>query len=172
MGYDVLKGNNFNINFGQSPCQVTPTYILQAQKDYVIPPKSERKISLNPSKAMTSSRRPSVALVKPFKSIYRLGLASCYAVVNVYTADNGIPVKILNPTDIPRTVRKGTKVACIEQLPANSIQDHNAADEQHLRCATASTKTDKKVKIAPTEKFKEMFDFTDSTFTQYQQQQL
>ena len=172
LGYDFLTHNNIRMDFNEMSFTPRPLCKLHSHKTYTIPPQSEAIVWTTLGRNRQQFSFPTTGLVKPTDVIRRLGLTSSYAVVTLHNAKTKIPVKILNLMDVPITILKQTKLSILEELQNEDIIDDTNWEDSPSLHANSSKISSKKVRIAPTDKFINMFDFSESIFNSEQKSQL
>lgn len=167
IGYDLLRKNGVKMNFGNLTVGHDWHQVLHSRRDEVIPAGSEKIIS------GTIGRQPDTscsALIKPVSSVHRLGLLTSYALVQLSPSTSLLPVKVMNPSDTDFRLKAGTRIGVLEILSPD-VTVTPLPDASRVNSVKLAGER-KKVSFAPPDNFKQLFDFSKSTFTTHQQDSL
>lgn len=188
LGLDFLRDNDIQFSFkdmkiqSRRPCQV------KAIDDFVLEPNSERVIWGSYEKQLPDGD----AVVSSSATMPQLDLFVAGVLATTNNANRTVPVRVLNPGNIAKTVRKGTHIAELRLLDdsdlvrccqsgshttvsrsrtvnndAGNLNNIEASGSGTAMSATAGEEND-----YPSEEFRAMFDLSKSTFNEQQRDTL
>ena len=151
IGYEFLKRVKLVINFETLEIQPPREYIIKAPKDITLKPNSEVLIWGQ----LTGKLYPAEGILQTHKTLSNMGCLVARGLITIDPTKPWIPICILNPYLHDKTIKKGTKLATIERLTkackvmdlCNPVEDKN------------------KVRFSPPPEFTELFDQSESTFS-------
>ena len=197
LGLDFLRDNDIQFSFkdmkiqSKRPCQV------KATDDFVLEPNSESVIWGSYENQLPEGD----ALVSSSATMPQLDLFVAGVLATTNNANRTVPVRVLNPGNVTKTVRKGTHIAELRMLddsdlvrcckPRSStcvetesndqagfrsrsvnMEADNLNNPEVSRSRTAMSATTGKKDDQPSDEFKAMFDLSKSTFDEQQRNTL
>ena len=156
LGLDFLRDNAIEFNFSTNDIQSQRKSKVKATEDLLLPPNTESVVW-----GKTDEPGQGDALVCNGDVMPQLNLFVAAAIVNIDNPDQMVPVRVMNPNSIPKTIKRNTKLADLRLLTHN---------EEVKVCSTVCDMQPSQNDVP--QNFIKQFDLSRSTFNQEQQRQL
>ena len=127
LGLDFLRDNEIHFNFKDMKLHSKRSCQVKAIEDFVLQPNSESVIWGSYGKQLPEGD----ALVSSSAMMPQLDLFVAGVLATTNCENNTVPVRILNPGKVPKTVRKGTHIAELRLLD----------DTDLVRCCKSGSRT-------------------------------
>ena len=164
LGFDFLKKNSLKIDFTHVRLGSKSSCFVKAHETFLLEPNSETTIWGD----VDSSLKLGDGLVSCSSVMPHLDLFVAHAIVSVTPSLQQVPVRILNPSQQQKKVKKNTKIAQFRLLhPDEQIHEVTDCLPSVMQKANAA----EKFSNIPDD-FRKMFDLQDSTFTPADREEL
>jgi hypothetical protein len=141
IGLDFLQAFNVKLDFSTNSMYIRLRTPVLACKDIIVPPKCEI-ICCAVLKTNTKVPTGSVGMCEIFPSLYEKHLLAAKAIVNCY--DNYVPIKICNPTNIHRQIRKGERLATFYPVNESDLCSLENTEDTNKQNPSVSSETTNK----------------------------
>ena len=156
LGYDFIRRNNIMFDFRKHPKLLKQCQVCTAS-DITLPPNSESTIWGTVDKLQSGNAMVSNSEVAP-----QLDLFVASTIVEITDSTTKVPVRVLNPSPISKTVRKSTKIAQLRLLD----------DDENLHPVGNKPRAHVPSNVSVPLWFEKMFDLRSSTFSPEQKRKL